>query len=45
MPTPIVVLDTNTVMALWFFEDPGLVDLRARIESGRLRLACREDAL
>jgi putative PIN family toxin of toxin-antitoxin system len=42
---PVAVLDTNTVMALWLFEDPGLVALRADIEAGALRLACREDAL
>ncbi|THF65102.1 putative toxin-antitoxin system toxin component, PIN family [Pseudothauera rhizosphaerae] len=42
---PLVVLDTNTVMALWFFEDPRLTDLRLRVEAGRLLPACREDAL
>lgn len=45
MHIPTVVLDTNTVMALWFFEDPRLSALRAHIESARLRLACRSDAL
>lgn len=33
-PPPRLVLDTNTVMALWFFEDPGLLALRNWLESG-----------
>ncbi len=32
------VLDTNTVLALWMFEDPALPHLRAAAEGGRLRL-------
>jgi len=40
-----LLLDTNTVMALWFFEDPGLSDLRAFIDNGRAQLVAREDAL
>lgn len=44
-PAPRLVLDTNTVMALWFFEDPALAPLRATIERGRLALVARADAL
>ncbi|WP_211167144.1 putative toxin-antitoxin system toxin component, PIN family [Aromatoleum evansii] len=33
-----LVLDTNTVMALWAFEDPKLASLRALIEGGAPRL-------
>ncbi|QTQ37114.1 Putative toxin-antitoxin system toxin component, PIN family [Aromatoleum petrolei] len=32
------MLDTNTVMALWAFEDPRLASLRALIEGGAPRL-------
>lgn len=36
------VLDTNTVLALWWFEDPAVAALRAAIEAERLPcLACR----
>jgi predicted nucleic acid-binding protein len=42
---PAVVLDTNTVMALWFFEDPALAPLAAKIDAGALRLVSRADAL
>lgn len=42
--TPIV-LDTNTIMALWFFDDPALASLRAWIAAGHARLLTREDAL
>jgi len=42
---PRVVLDTNTVMALWLFEDPALARLRDAIESGHLTLVTRADAL
>ncbi|MCB1957081.1 MAG: putative toxin-antitoxin system toxin component, PIN family [Rhodocyclaceae bacterium] len=31
------VLDTNTVLALWMFEDPALPRLRLAVEEGRLR--------
>ena len=40
-----VVLDTNTVMALWFFEDPALAPLRAWVAGGRAALLSRDDAL
>lgn len=38
-------LDTNTVLALWLFADPGLNELRATLDTSSLRLATREDAL
>lgn len=44
-PDATLVLDTNTVLALWMFQDPGLALLRARIEAGCWRLASRSDAL
>lgn len=44
-PDAALVLDTNTVLALWMFQDPGLTLLRARIEAGCWRLASRSDAL
>jgi putative PIN family toxin of toxin-antitoxin system len=45
-PEPrLIVLDTNTVMALWFFEDPGLFPLRQAISQQQLRLAARTDSL
>lgn len=44
-PSPRLVLDTNTVMALWFFEDPQLVRLRAVIEHRALPLLARADTL
>ncbi len=40
-----LVLDTNTVMALWFFNDPALAPLRAWIDAGTARLVSRDDAL
>lgn len=40
-----LVVDTNTVMALWHFEDPALAVLRQAIERGEFALFCREDAL
>jgi putative PIN family toxin of toxin-antitoxin system len=40
-----LVLDTNTVMALWFFGDPALLRLRRGIEAHRLHLVTRADAL
>ncbi len=40
-----LVLDTNTVMALWFFEDPRLAALRDAIEGEAPALASRADAL
>lgn len=39
------VLDTNTVMALWLFQDPRLPGLRAAADEGHLRLLSRGDAL
>lgn len=42
---PRLVLDTNTVLALWMFRDPKLEALRAWIEAGNCRLYSREDAL
>ena len=42
---PRLVLDTNTVMALWFFEDPALAQLRAAIDARRVALVARADAL
>jgi putative PIN family toxin of toxin-antitoxin system len=45
MPVQTLVLDTNTVMALWVFEDPALLALRQRIEAGSVTLATRADAL
>lgn len=44
-PSPRLVLDTNTVMALWFFEDPRLARLREAIERGALPLLARADTL
>ena len=40
-----LVLDTNTVLALWMFCDPRLAPLRAFIEDGRCSLHGRTDAL
>lgn len=42
---PALVLDTNTVLALWMFRDPALMTLREWIEAGKCRLFSREDAL
>ncbi|HQZ03406.1 MAG TPA: putative toxin-antitoxin system toxin component, PIN family [Thauera sp.] len=42
---PRLVLDTNTILALWMFRDPRLLSLRDWIESGACTLAAREDAL
>jgi len=42
---PRLVLDTNTVLALWMFRDPKLDALRKWIEAGNCRLYSREDAL
>ncbi len=42
---PALVLDTNTVLALWHFADPSLAPLAQLIESGRARLYARADAL
>ncbi|HRP22410.1 PIN domain-containing protein [Thauera sp.] len=40
-----LVLDTNTVLALWMFRDPVLDGLRRWIESTRPSLFAREDTL
>ncbi len=46
MPAPLrLVLDTNTVLALWLFRDPALGTLRAAIENGEYSLHSRDDAL
>ena len=42
---PRLVLDTNTVLALWMFRDPALTALQKWIEAGNCRLYSREDAL
>ncbi len=42
---PRLVLDTNTIMALWHFRDPALAALAAAIESGGLALVARDDTL
>lgn len=44
-PLPGLVLDTNTVLALWMFRDPTLEALRKWIEGGNCRLYSRQDAL
>ncbi|MDT3670493.1 MAG: putative toxin-antitoxin system toxin component, PIN family [Aromatoleum sp.] len=44
-PPPRLVLDTNTVMALWFFEDPRLARLRDAIEHHAPPLLARADTL
>lgn len=40
-----LALDTNTVMALWFFDDPALTGLRHFIERDRPILVTRADAM
>ncbi len=40
-----VVLDTNTILALWMFQDPALPRLRAAADSGHLILVTRDDCL
>lgn len=40
-----LVLDTNTVMALWHFRDPKLAPLAEAIAAGRVSLVSRADAL
>lgn len=42
---PRLVLDTNTVLALWMFHDPRLRVLRDWIEAGTCVLCARADAL
>jgi putative PIN family toxin of toxin-antitoxin system len=45
MTSPRLVLDTNTVLALWLFRDPALAALGALIEGGGCTLHSRGDAL
>lgn len=45
MASDSVVLDTNTVLDVWFFNDVRLGALRRAIEEGRLELLSREDCL
>ncbi|NMG75822.1 PIN domain-containing protein [Aromatoleum diolicum] len=45
LPALRLVLDTNTVMALWFFEDPALQPLRHLIEDTPPTLIARGDSL
>ncbi len=40
-----LVLDTNTVLALWMFADPALAGLRAQLDGGHITLLSRADAL
>lgn len=44
-PPPLLVLDTNTVMALWLFKDATLRPLADAIAQRHCRLATRADAL
>ena len=41
----LLVLDTNTVLALWMFRDPALESLRLALERGEAAPLCRDDAL
>ena len=43
--TPTIILDTNTVLALWWFEDPVLAPLARALDDGRFQLVTRDDAL
>lgn len=40
-----LVLDTNTVLAIWMFRDPALQSLERLIAGGTITLHSREDAL
>lgn len=40
-----LVLDTNTVLALWMFRDPALEPMREKLSGGHCRLVSRDDAL
>ena len=40
-----LVLDTNTVLALWMFGDPALTRLRTQIDDANMTLYSRADAL
>lgn len=41
----LTVLDTNVIMALWFFHDPNLASLQHAIDQGTLRLLTQADCL
>ena len=43
--TAVWVLDTNTVMALWVFEDPALLALKMVLNGPQVLLASRADAI
>jgi putative PIN family toxin of toxin-antitoxin system len=43
--TPILVLDTNIVLALWHFADPALAPLAHAIDANRVILTSRDDAV
>ncbi|HLW05013.1 MAG TPA: PIN domain-containing protein [Azoarcus sp.] len=43
--TPTILLDTNTVLALWWFEDPVLAPLACALDAKRFQLVTRDDAL
>jgi putative PIN family toxin of toxin-antitoxin system len=45
LDAPRLVLDTNTVLALWLFRDPALARLGTLAGAGRLTLLTRGDAL
>lgn len=45
VPALRLVLDTNTVMALWMFEDPALQPLRRLIDAAQPELIARSDSL
>jgi uncharacterized protein len=40
-----VVLDTNTVMALWWWQDPKLAPLACALDAGEFRPVARADTL
>jgi putative PIN family toxin of toxin-antitoxin system len=43
--SPILILDTNVVLALWHFADPALVPLTHAIAADRVILTSRDDAV
>lgn len=43
--TTLVVLDTNTVMALWWWQDPKLAPLARALDAGDFRPVARADTL
>lgn len=40
-----IVLDTNTLMALWVFNDPGLAALRQALAGNRFEIASSAEAI